>query len=874
MNRPESPLASPPGGRRARRLAAWLALPLVCFACLAPGEACASRYTPAVWRRLIPEFPKSAFAGQRKHVGWSRDRDGNFIDDKMPVGAETVRVVLELNDCYPLDHLRSRLAPFGRIDYVGQLVSCVYMSAVRPAKLDSLARLSEVAMVVWSAPFYPSMGVSVAGVQAAPSSAYGTNYVRSNVGGKWLDPSGGAATTGSGVNIAIVDTGVRNGHPSLPGSDATSSGPVAGGYDATTSSNPMEDGTDPDPWDPLLAHGTRVASIALGRGKAGVDCGKDPSEPSAPDCAGVAPEAGLVDVQVVAAKVGGTDTKVLFADGGDFMRGLDWIGNHNDKGIARITVMNISLSDGIDCDGNCPACQAVEKLASEGVTPVVGLGNRNDDDIADAIRRVPSPAAASSAITVGGSDDLRSVIRVGDATFTGHLIGPRFVGGVPDPDATGEKPDFVAPSRNIVSLSIPGIPGAPRDSDFYDSDSGTSYAAPLAAGAAALLIQTDPTLDPATIKDILRKTADHSIVTSGAAGWDATFGMGTLNIYDAVNLARKTDLRFESCVDAGSTVGSPCALSGLPSWLNTIDLTTDPDPPRNGETCTIKAAVHNAGPVDARNFLVAFGYYEFGTGTTLFHPIETKLVDFLAAGASTQVPCEWTPSTEGHQCIQASLIFGPDPNLVNNLTQRNLVVDASTYDVSIQNPYVEPARFYLRAESDTQNWPCTVDQTDFMIGGPEDCPVHVRVEFRAPRDAPIGAHADCNVSVFARRTGAQDSTLIGGVTVRTLVPDTCRVTGQVLGTDLRPLRYVKLTFERDVPPVLLRAPWEENRTVTTDEKGRFGVSLPAGAHKRLRIRASGLPEWAIPFESRCGAPPLRIEVGKEGAQLLSTGVKE
>lgn len=852
-------------GGRALLLTACAGLLLAWSSVLAPAVGWASRYTPAEWRRRIPVSPKTDFSGQLKHRGWSRDLDSNFVDDRIPAGVDPVHVVVELNDCYPLDQMRTLLGRYGRIDYLGELVSCVYLSRVHRVALDSLARLPEVAMVVWAAPIRPKMGVSVPAVQAAPSSTYGTEYVRANVGGKWTDPTGGAATTGLGVNIAIVDTGVRDAHSTLPGKDS-SAGPVVAGYDATISRDPNEAGSDPVAWGPLVGHGSRVASLALGRGKSGVNCGKDSSDPTVPDCAGVAPEAGLVDVKVVTSNLSDTAAKELFATGSDFMRGLDWIALHKDE--YEIAVVNISLSDGVDCDGTCPACEAVNELSSLGVAIVAGLGNRNDDDTADVIRRVPSPAAASAAITVGGTDDLRSVNRSGDTTFAGHLIGPRYVGGVEDTDPAGQKPDLAAPSRNIVSLGLPESPLALPGDDAYSAESGTSFSAPLAAGAAALLLQADPSLTPDAVKDILRRTADHTVVTSGATGWDATFGMGTLNVYSALHLARQTDLRFASCVGLAASEGTPCPLEDSPDWLNLNDLKTNPDPPRNGVPCTITAAITNDGSVDATNFSVAFGYYDFGTGSTLFHEIDTKLVDRLAAGATADVTCEWTPIIEGHQCLQATIIYGPDTELKNNTTQRNVTVEASSYDIRIDNPYLVPAQFYIRTKIDRSEWTFTVNQSEFMMGGPEDCAVHLQARFVAPLHALVGSRARCDISVFAKPRGSRDSTLIGGVTVYSVVPKVCRVSGVLVGEDQRPLRNVALNFERDVPSALVRADWERDLQAVTDSTGAFEIELPAGAHKHLRISAPGLPTWTIPFESRCGDGRFQIEVRPEGARLI------
>src|SRR5262249_27789736 len=162
----------------------------------------------------------------------------------------------------------------------------------------------------------------------------------------------------------------------------------------------------------------------------------------------------------------------LFAESGNLMDGLDWIGKNHDK----IQVANISLSDYLDCDGTCPVCKEVDYLSSLGVTVVVGLGNMCDDETTtDTIRRVASPAAASSAITVAGSDDRHTQDLANDIPPDRHVYGPRFVGDTADMSLEGQKPDLTAPSVGIVSMSLPTDPDSPRTADSYEMDSGTSY---------------------------------------------------------------------------------------------------------------------------------------------------------------------------------------------------------------------------------------------------------------------------------------------------------------------------------------------------------------------------------------------------------------
>ena len=99
------------------------------------------------------------------------------------------------------------------------------------------------------------------------------------------------------------------------------------------------------------------------------------------------------------------------------------------------------------------------------------------------------------------------------------------------------KPDLVAPGVNIVSLmgnTNMGMAQAHSDhivNNTYFRLSGTSAAAPMVAGAAALLLQDEPTLTPDQVKYRLMATANK-----GWQGYNSEkAGAGYLDVYAAVN---------------------------------------------------------------------------------------------------------------------------------------------------------------------------------------------------------------------------------------------------------------------------------------------------------------------------------------------------
>jgi subtilisin family serine protease len=90
----------------------------------------------------------------------------------------------------------------------------------------------------------------------------------------------------------------------------------------------------------------------------------------------------------------------------------------------------------------------------------------------------------------------------------------------------GSSVSLSAPGDNIWTTQI--APAAP-----YGSWRGTSFASPLVAGAAALLVSVNPSLSCTQVVGLLETTADDL----GIAGYDAAFGYGRLNVYRAVAIA-------------------------------------------------------------------------------------------------------------------------------------------------------------------------------------------------------------------------------------------------------------------------------------------------------------------------------------------------
>jgi hypothetical protein len=116
-----------------------------------------------------------------------------------------------------------------------------------------------------------------------------------------------------------------------------------------------------------------------------------------------------------------------------------------------------------------------------------------------------------------------------------YAADPRFAGSIIVAGAT-TRAGALASYSNLAGTTASAYMTAPGDkvivncgSSTCDQVSGTSFAAPAIAGAAALLLQAFPTMTGRQVIDLLLKTADDE----GAAGTDSTYGRGALNLQRA-----------------------------------------------------------------------------------------------------------------------------------------------------------------------------------------------------------------------------------------------------------------------------------------------------------------------------------------------------
>ncbi|MEY3736156.1 MAG: hypothetical protein RLZZ624_1215, partial [Cyanobacteriota bacterium] len=286
-----------------------------------------------------------------------------------------------------------------------------------------------------------------------------------------------AGYTGSGITVAVVDTGVDYTHSDLDGNIWINSGEIAGNgidddgngyiddvrgwnFDANTN-NVMDDNS----------HGTHVAGTIAG-------------ENNGVGITGVAYNARIMAVKVLSASGSGTLTAVA--------NGIRYAADNGAK------VINLSLGGG----GSADLLAAVSYATSRGAVVVMAAGNE-----AAASPSYPAAYAQSYGLAVGAIDSAGNL-----ASFSNR--------------AGSTQLDYITAAGVSVYSSVPG--------GGYASYSGTSMATPHIAGAMALLqqanIQNNKGLSVAALETLITSSASNMVTAAAADALrtNSTTSPGTL----------------------------------------------------------------------------------------------------------------------------------------------------------------------------------------------------------------------------------------------------------------------------------------------------------------------------------------------------------
>lgn len=300
---------------------------------------------------------------------------------------------------------------------------------------------------------------------------------------------------GTGVRVAILDTGIQADHPDLKGKLFTivEEDPFypGGWIEFDREGKPVRTMPSDD-----LGHGTHVAGTIAGGNSSGVSIG-------------IAPGAKLMVAKVVT-KGFGTFAQIL--------AGIQWaidpfyfnetLGRWEKTGFPA-HVVSISLGAYIYHDAFPPVADIVKAL---GITMVVAIGNGGPGTSG-------TPANVKSVIAVGAVNE--------DNNIAWFSSGERVTSWRLSSEEPYVKPDFVAPGVKILSSMPPSS---------YAELAGTSMATPHVSGTVALMIQasnkTGIDITPDEIYSILKGTSESTMFSSQ----NIREGWGLINAYRAVTL--------------------------------------------------------------------------------------------------------------------------------------------------------------------------------------------------------------------------------------------------------------------------------------------------------------------------------------------------
>jgi hypothetical protein len=221
--------------------------------------------------------------------------------------------------------------------------------------------------------------------------------------------------------------------------------------------------------------------------------------------------------------------------------------------------------------------QAVEDLWDAGIVVVCSAGNAGKDGHGT----ISSPCNSRKVITVGALNDRKSDGFEDDTVATYSSRGPTRFNLVAKPDllAPGNKIWSTRSNGSTLDLQFPqsriaGDVTQPWQVAYFEL-SGTSMAAPMVAGAAALLLEKDPSLNPATVKARLMLSARKA-----AVGDPFATGAGALDVVAALNATGAvadalSPLAFVESVDPEEL--SPETASGRMRFENTGVLWANPE---------------------------------------------------------------------------------------------------------------------------------------------------------------------------------------------------------------------------------------------------------------------------------------------------------
>lgn len=325
--------------------------------------------------------------------------------------------------------------------------------------------------------------------------------------------NGGMPVTGKGIGVVVNDSGVDGTHK-----DHELGKNLVQNVLGSTNLNALAPGLLPITYqenvpntDTNSGHGTHVAGTVGGTGA--MSAGKHE---------GAAPGADLIGY--------GSGAALFVLDG---IGGFDYAITHQQQ--YNIRVITNSWGSSGDFDPNDPINIASKKAHDRGITVLFAAGNEGPAE------NTHNPYAKAPWVISVAAGEKNGKLADFSSRGTKGVVGTFTIDG--QEWTWKDEPTITAPGVDIVSTRVIGPVASlaiqqdagtiePAYLPYYTTMSGTSMATPNVAGIVALILEADPLLSPAEVKQILEQTATNM---PGYETWEV--GAGYVNAYAAVDKA-------------------------------------------------------------------------------------------------------------------------------------------------------------------------------------------------------------------------------------------------------------------------------------------------------------------------------------------------
>ena len=324
-----------------------------------------------------------------------------------------------------------------------------------------------------------------------------------------------SGVTGKGIGIAVIDSGMWKQQNLVKNTRGEVR--LISYYDAIENEL-LDVGKRKKDWREISdehGHGTHITSVMANSSESRNSNGHKTGGYN-----GIAPDANLVVVKALNEEGKGTYLDVI--------RGIAYVVSNRER--LNIRVLNISFgATPLSHYWQDPMNQAVMAAWDAGIVVVVSSGNRGP-----APMTIAAPGNVPYVVTVGAvTDNYTPLDRSDDYLATFSSAGPTLEGFV--------KPEIVAPGGHMAGVMHRKTVLAKEHPEFHYQDiyfemSGTSQAAAVTSGVAALMLQENPQLTPDEVKCRLMASASAATNHDGSLAYSVfQQGSGLINAYTAVH---------------------------------------------------------------------------------------------------------------------------------------------------------------------------------------------------------------------------------------------------------------------------------------------------------------------------------------------------